>query len=459
MTLASAAPAPPGPAPRRGGFLGNVAYYAGFLMDPIGFVASRFARYGDIYRVPGTGPGGERSGHPDLYALRHPDHLHEVLVTRAAKFEKTHTAFERLSEFLGQGLLTSDGETWRRHRSLVNPAFGKKRLAGYAEIMQAEAERTAREWEDGSVRDIGRDMMELTLRAVSRTLFHHDVTEQTAEVARAMGAFHEMVVQPDLLPSWLPTPAKRRRARAVQTLDGIIYAMIEGRRKNPPDAETDLLQMLLNATDELGGRLDDREIRDELTTLFLAGHETTAHALAWTWYLLAQSAGAEQKLHAELDAQLSGRAPHFEDLTSLPWTQQVLEESMRLYPPAYMVGRRAADDTEIGGYPVNRGSEVVLWIFLTHRDPRWWPDPEAFRPERFAPGQDAGRPRSAYLPFGAGPRTCVGKAFAMIEAQVVLAALAQRFRLEPAGHIPVTVKPRITLCPAEPILMRPRRRL
>ena len=248
------------------------------------------------------------------------------------------------------------------------------------------------------------------------------------------------------------------RARAVQSLDAIIYAMIDARRKNPPDAETDLLQMLLTATDERGEGLHDREIRDELTTLFLAGHETTAHALAWTWYLLAQSAGAEQKLHAELDAELSGRAPRFEDLTSLPWTQQVLEESMRLYPPAYMVGRRAAEDTEIGGYPVSRGSEVVLWIFLTHRDPRWWPDPEAFRPERFAPGEDAGRTRGAYLPFGAGPRTCVGKAFAMIEAQVVLATLAQRFRLEPAGHVPVTVKPRITLCPAQPILMRPRRR-
>jgi cytochrome P450 len=463
VSAADAAAFPPGPPPRRAGFVGSVAYYVDFAIDPIGFVAGRFARFGDLYYVPGPDhappQGAARPRNPGLFALRHPDHMIEVLVTRAAKFEKTHSAFERLSEFLGQGLLTADGDAWRRHRSLVNPAFGKKRLAGYAQIMCSEAQRTLAAWQHGEERDVGRDMMELTLRAVSRTLFQHDVGEQTDEVARAMSAFHEAIGRPDLLPSWVPTPGRRRTRRAVESLDRIIYGIIEERRRAPPTERTDLLQMLLTEVGEDGGKgLDDREVRDELVTLFLAGHETTAHALTWTWYLLAQSPHAEAELHAELDRVLGGRTPCADDLASLPYTQQVLEESMRLYPPAYIVGRRAAQDTEVGGFHVPRGSELVLWILLTHRDARWWPDPEAFRPERFAPAEVAKRPKGSYLPFGAGPRACIGKAFAMIEAQVILATLAQRFRLEPAGRMPVTVRPRITLCPAEPIRMRVVRR-
>ena len=464
MSDADVAATPPGPPARRAGFLGSVAYYLDFAIDPIGFVAGRFARFGDLYYVPGPGRAASdepaaRARHPGLFVLRHPDHMMEVLVTRASKFEKTHSAFERLSEFLGHGLLTADGDAWRRHRSMVNPAFGKKRLAGYARLMAAEAQRTLGAWQHGEERDVGRDMMELTLRAVSRTLFQHDVSDQTDQVARAMSAFHEAVGQPDLLPTWVPTPGRRRTRRATESLDRIIYGMIEARRRAPAAEDADLLQMLLSAVGDDGEtRLDDREVRDELVTLFLAGHETTAHALTWTWYLLGQSPHAEAELHAELDRVLDGRAPTAEDLPSLPYTQQVVEESMRIYPPAYVVGRRAADDTEVGGFRVPRGSELILWILLTHRDERWWPDPQAFRPERFAPAEAAKRPKGSYLPFGAGPRACVGKAFAMIEAQLVLATLAQRFRLEPAGRVPVTVRPRITLCPSEPIRMRLARR-
>ncbi len=431
---------PPGPPP-RGGALSSLNYYYRFLTEPIDFVQERFERFGDIYYAPSQGV--------PLYVLRHPQHLWEVLVRDGAKYGKTHSAFTMLEHFLGKGLLTTDGDVWRRQRRMVQPAFAKRRLAGYAQVMVEESHKLVGSWQDGMTTDVSREMMELTLRAVCRTLFGYDVRGRTDDVAEAMHVFRNTIGRPDPLPSWL-SPWRKRADGALRTLDALIYGMIQARRASADEPEpADLLHMLLSAvdTDGDGGRLDDKEIRDQLVTMFLAGHETTSHALTWTWYLLSQNPAAERKLHAELDRVLRGRLPTYDDLDALPYTRWCFEEAMRLYPPAFTIARRAETNAEIGGYAVPKGSEVILWIYMTHHDSRWFPDPRAFKPERFAPEAVAKRPKLAYLPFAAGARACIGKVFAMIEAQLVIATVAQRFRLRvEAGH-PVAMAPRITLAP------------
>lgn len=446
-----AAPLTP-PGPPDSGALGKLATGVRFLIDAPGTVHERFERYGDLYRV---------RGRPDLFAMRHPDHLYQVLVEQASAFEKKHTAFERLSRVLGNGLLTSDGEVWRRHRRMIQPAFAHARLLGYADVMRDEAELLARSWHDGGRVDMGAEMMKLTLAIVCRTLFSHSAEGQADGVSQAMAALQDTASRPDLLPAWFPDPARARADRAIATLDDIVLGLIRQRREQrerQPGVHDDLLERLLAAEDEDGARFGEREIRDELTTLFLAGHETTAQALTWTWYLLARHPEAEAQLHQELQSVLVGRAPCFADLERLPVTEQIIDEAMRLYPPVYLVARRAAVDVRIGDYEVPAGSEVVMWSYWTHRDPRWFPEPLAFRPERFAGDARARLPRCAYLPFGAGPRMCVGKVFATIEAKVLLATLAQHFRAELASKRPMGIKPRVTLTPARPMSMRLSRR-
>ena len=452
LSLVGMQAVPPGPPPREG-LVDNLTYYYRFFNDSIGYVKERFESYGDIYYAP--------SGGVPLYVLRHPDHLWQVLVRDGAKYSKKHTAADVLERFLGKALLTTDGEVWRRQRRMVQPAFGKKRLAGYAEMMTDESVKMVATWKDGEQRDMSREMMELTLRIVCRTLFNHDVRGQTDSVAGVMNTFTSFLGRPDLLPTWFPSPYRKRAAGALQALDDIIFGMIKERRRSgfepsPPD----LLHMLLQARDDEGdgGALDDREIRDQLVTLFLAGHETTSHALTWTWYLLSQNPLAEAKLHAEVDRVLAGRAPTYDDLENLPYTRQALEEAMRIYPPAYSVARRAEQDTVIGDYDVPKGSEVVIWIYMTHHDPRWYPQPRSYRPERFTPEEVAKRPKLSYLPFGAGARACIGKVFALIEAQLAVATLAQHYRFEHVrGH---RVEPRttITLAPKHGMQMKLRAR-
>jgi len=435
---------PPGP-PLRKGVVSQARYYAGFIRDPLAFVSSRFERYGDIYYAPSSGGG--------LYVVKHPDHLREVLITRASSFRKTHSAFELLSRFLGDGLLTSDGDTWRRQRRLVNPAFAQTRLAGYAAVMSDEASREAASWRDGEVRDVSRDMMRLTLRVVSRTLFGQDATAQVDEVGRAMTAFQDSVLGFDrFLPAWIPTQHRRDFRRSLEWLDGAMNSMIARRRREgagPASERSDLLEMLVRARDDEGDGegLSEREIRDQLVTLFLAGHETTSNALAWTLYLLSQNPREAAALHAEVDGVLGGRAATYDDLARLPYTEQVVSEAMRLYPPVPSLARKAHEDTEVGGYRVRAGSEVVLWVYMMHRDARWYPAPGAFRPERFAEGGDASRTKGAYLPFASGARACIGKMFAMVEARLLLATIVQRFRFELASGHRVVPLPRITLVP------------
>lgn len=447
-TVPSTHPVPPGPPPRRG-VVATARYFAGFALDPIGFVRGRFERYGDLYYAPGPDGG--------LYVARHPDHLREVLVTRASSYEKTHSAFQQLSRVLGDGLLTTDGDVWKRQRRMVQPAFTPARLAGYATAMVEETAKTCAALPPGEVVDVGKAMMELTLRIVSRTLFGHDVRGDTDDVARAMVVFQQQVSRPDLLPAWMPSPGRARFRDALSALDRIVYGMIEARRRSP-DARADqgdLLSLLVAAVDEEGdgSRLSEKEVRDQLVTLFLAGHETTSHVLTWTLLLLAQTPDAQRALADETTGVLQGRLPTLADLPSMPYARCVLEEAMRLYPPVYGIARRAREDTAIGGYPIPAGSEVMLWVYLAHRDPRWFPEPDAFRPRRFLT-EDASRPRQAYLPFGAGPRACIGKAFAMQEAQLILTTLASRFRFDAGKGPAVRAVPRITLCPSRPVRLR-----
>lgn len=428
---------PPGPPPRKNG-VSSLFFYARFALDPIGFVGERFRRYGDLYCAKSDGV--------PLFVLKHPDHIAQVLLG-TGKFGKGHSAFDRLSHVLGNGLLTSDGDEWKRQRRMIQPAFTKKKLQGYAGVMTDECERAASRWKRGEVRDIGREMVELTLRVVTRTLFDHDAGEESDDVAGAMREFNAYMGRPDLVPAWLPSPARTRLRRSIERLDGLIDGLVRARK--PGEPRGDLLQSLVDAVDEEGdgARLTPKELRDQLVTLYLAGHETTSHALTWTWSLLSRNPEKRERLHDELARVLAGRTPGWDDLPALPYTEQVVLEAMRLYPPAFVVARKAEIDAEIGGYDVPAGTEVVIWIFHTHRDPRWYPSPLAFRPERHAPETVAARPKLAYLPFGAGPRACIGAQFSLLEARLVLATLAQRFALDTVPGHKIGMKPGVTLMP------------
>ncbi|MEM6995948.1 MAG: cytochrome P450 [Myxococcota bacterium] len=439
---------PPGPPPRKGG-LQSLPYYLRFVRDPLGFVGSRFERYGDIYYAPSDDQG--------LFVLRHPEHMRRVLATDSASYAKTHSAFNRLQQVLGQGLLTLDGDAWKRHRRMIQPAFNRAALAGYGETMVEEADRCVSRWSAGQQLDLAAEMTELTLRIVARTLFSHDVGGETGDVADAMRTFNATMGRPDLLPKWMPSPARSRVRHAIERLDHIVYDLIDARAGAP--AKPDLLQMLVDAVDGDGdgGKLTRKEVHDELVTLFLAGHETTSNALAWTTYLLSKNEGAAARLFDEVHGVLAGRLPTLEDLDAMPLLEQTLRESMRLYPPAYVVARQAVVDTEIGDYAVPAGAEIVLWIYWTHRDARWYPQPAQFRPERFEADAVAARPKLSYLPFGGGPRACIGAQFSMVEAQLVLAVLVSRWRLQlPSG---AAVRPRtgVTLTPKGglPMIVRP----
>jgi cytochrome P450 len=435
---------PPGPAPRRGLFEA-VRYFYRFATDPIGFVADRFERYGDIYYAP--------SGDVGLFVIKRPEHIREVLVTRAASYRKEHTAFDRLEAVLGNGLLNSDGDVWKRHRRLIQPSFSSARLAEYAVAMESEAHAWGERWQTGDRIDASREMMELTLRIVCRTLFSHDASADADAVRRAMTTLTDSITQVDVLPGWLPSPARRRLERGVAELDRIIYGMIERRRSGQDPARPDLLQALIAAAED-GDALTEREVRDQLITMFLAGHETTSHALTWTWMLLARHRDVRARLHDEIGRVVGEGRVSYADLERLVYTEQVLSEAMRLYPPAFMLARRASEDTQIGEYPVPAGSEVVIWTYMTHRDPRWYPEPEAFRPERFSADARARLPKQAYLPFGAGSRACIGSKFAMIEAQLALATLARGHRLDLVDeNTAIGVKPRVTLAPKSEVEM------
>lgn len=429
---------PPGPPPAFPG-----RRLLAFRRDPIGFLQGLADAHGDLVFY--------RTGPRHVLLVNEPELIKEVLVTQHRNFIKS-MVLQRSRAILGDGLLTSEGEQHLRQRRLVAPAFHRQRIAAYGSAMVADADRARQRWSDGATVDMHTEMMRLTLAVVGKTLFGTDVEGEADEIGQALNdllqLFDLLFLPFSALLERLPIPATRRRQRALARIDATIYRMIDERRRDPRD-NGDLLSMLVAAQDEEGdGRgMSDSQVRDEAITMFLAGHETTANALTWTWYLLARNPAAEAELHAELDRVLAGRLPALEDLPALRYTEMVLRESMRLLPPAWAVGREALAPFELGGYAIPARTVVVASQFITHRDPRWYPEPERFDPLRWTPEAQAVRPKFAYFPFGGGPRICVGESFAWMEGILLLATLAQRWRCRLAPGARVELLPLITLRP------------
>ncbi len=434
---------PPGPD------VSGLAALRRFRRDPIGLLEEA-ATYGDVSAL--------RLPRFPVVLLNHPDLVREVLVGSNRAFRKGPT-MQAAKRMIGDSLLTTEGEEHRRQRRLIQPLFHHERIAGYADDMVELADRAADRWRDGQPLDAHTEMGRLTLAVVSRTLFGTDLpAEESRAIAGALSgtlAQFDRVFSP-LLPitERLPLPATRRFRAAHETFDRLVYGLIERRRAEGATGD-DLLSMLLRAQ-EAGAGMTDIQVRDEAITLFLAGHETTSNALTWTWYLLSRHPDVRRAWHAELDEVLGDRPPAAADLARLPLTDAILHEAIRLYPPAWAMGRTALEVHHAGGYEIPAGATVVVSPWLLHRDARWFPDPPSFRPERWPAGPE---PRHAYVPFGAGPRMCIGEPFAWMEAALLLATIGRRWELDLSRDARVELQPVVTLRPRHGMAMtaRPRR--
>ncbi len=440
---------PPGPKSRIPGI-----HLLAFRRDRIAFLTSLAQQYGDIAHFT--------FGSLHVVLLNHPEMIKDVLVTHAQDFAKGR-GLERAKRVLGEGLLTSEGEFHRRQRRLAQPAFHRQRVQTYGAVMTKEARQLQQRWQDGSILDIDQEMMRLTLSIVAKTLFGADLENEADELGGALTTLIKMWNQL-MLPfsevlAKLPLPSVRRFHKARQRLDTTIYRIIEERRASGQD-RGDLLSMLLLAQDAEGdgGSMTDLQLRDEAMTLFLAGHETTANALTWAWYLLSQNPEAESKLDAELDTVLGSRLPEVTDMPRLVYTEKVLAESMRLYPPAWIIGRRALKDYEIPPYCIPKDSLVLMSQYLMHRDERFFPDSLMFDPERWTPEAKASRPKFSYFPFGGGPRQCIGEAFAWMEGILLLATLGQHWKMRLVPGHQVELQPLVTLRPKHGMRMVVQRR-
>jgi cytochrome P450 len=403
-----------------------------------------------------------------IYFVNDAEFVKRILLDNLANYPKSATYRNNLRPFLGEGMLISEGDFWKRQRRLAQPAFHLRRLKALAAAMAQCAGRMAQGWRHGETVDVMPAMNAVTMDIVARTLFGADVSGDIGAVGAAMTVLGEETgrIGPSAffeMPEFLTRPRGRRFAEAVATLDGIVNRIVVQRRAEMDQgaaARDDLLSMLLEARDEETGQgMTDRQLRDELVTLFLAGHETTAISLTWTFHLLAQNPAAEAKLHAEVDEVLREKdVPAFDDLERLPYARMIAEESMRLYPPAYVFSRRAAGDDRLGEFHMPAGAHIVISPYALHRRADYWEAPEAFIPERFAAGSSGKdaveRPKHAYIPFGGGPRICIGNSFAMMEHAIVLATAARRWRLESIPGHEVRTEPRITLRPRGGLPMR-----
>ncbi len=416
--------------------------------DRLGFLIDLAKTYGEICHF--------HTGLRDIYLVTHPDYVRAVLVEQADRFERTTAAKRAFSRYLGQGLLVLDGASHRHERRLAQPAFHQQRIEAYAEVMVRFTQRLMEGWQPGQERDVSLDMTRLTSAIVAKCLFDADVSGDGAEIARAMAVLQDMAVRQFLvfgaLRTRLPGRKRWRAQNAVQFLDRMIYRMIDQRCAQGQD-KGDLLSMLLLATDEEGAQNSIQQVRDEVISLFLAGHETTSNTLTWAWCLLSQDPECLARLHQELASVLGERAPTLPDIPRLVYSTMVIRETLRLYPPAWIIPRQAIVDTELGGYQLKAGSVVVTSPFITHRLSRYFPDPDVFRPERFASGYEQFLPRFAYFPFGGGPHTCIGQAFALQEAVLILATIAQRYRLDLVHPEHIKMEPLITLRPKHGIPM------
>jgi cytochrome P450 len=436
------------PTPHRG-LLGDVFR---FRRAPIPTLSRAWRECGDVVRL--------RFGAVSPYLVLHPDGVQHVLQTNAKNYDKQTRGFNKLKLALGEGLLTSEGALWRKQRRAIQPAFHKDRVEGFAAIMTETAASMLDRWDARSkpldAFDVTEEMTALTLDIIARTMFTAELgadSKSLADMVTLAGRHinSRITSLTGMLDFWerLPTPANRRFWAALRQGDGLIQKVIERRRGGGPESPElggDLLSMLMASRDqETGEAMSDQQLRDEVVTIFSAGHETTAQALSWTFYLLSTHPEAERRLHEEVRAALGDALPALADLPRLGYAARVLKESMRLFPPAWAISRRAEAEDRIGGYRIPAQGFVLLCPYLTHRHPDFWENPEAFDPDRFLPERSQGQHRFAYLPFGAGARMCIGSNFAMMEAQLVLASIVQRYRLSLVPGHPVELEPLITL--------------
>lgn len=437
------------PGPRGHVLLGNLL---DVRRDRLKFLMDVTREFGDVVRF--------RMGHKIFHLINHPDGIKHVLQDNYQNYHKG-IGLAHAKSLLGEGLLTSEGEFWLRQRRLMEPIFDTQRITKFATVMADAAESMLERWQtyakNNETLDIASEMMHLTLGILARTLFSTDISSKADEMDYAFTlaikqAIHRMIALVDL-PERIPTPRNLRFQKALRTLDEVVYGMISERQRRKKDTG-DLLSMLLLAHDEETGKsMSDKQLRDQVMTVLLVGHETTAIALTWTWYLLSLNPIVERQLHSELSEVLGGRTPTFKDLRDLKYTKMVIEESMRLYPPVWLIPRKAVEDDEIRGYYIPAGSGVLVSPYSMHRHPEFWENPEGFDPERFTAERWAGRPHYAYFPFGGGPRYCIGRSFSVIEASLIVAIVAQKYCLHLVPGHPVKREPLLTLRPCQGVLM------
>lgn len=417
-----------------------------FRKDPLAFLTRASSEYGDVAHIR-FGP----SRH--VYLISNPEYIKEILLTKQASFKKAR-GLQVSKLIVGEGILTNEGKDHLRQRRLMQPAFHRERIAGYGDIMVKETLDHISDWQDGEERDIHHEMMKLTLSIITRTMFGTDVSRDADAIGHAVevGLYYVRNKATSILdiPLEVPTKNNREFQQAVELLDKTIYAIIEERRNRSDEEHHDLLAMLLAARDEEDGiGMTDKQVRDEVMTIFVAGHETTANTLSWTWYLLAQHPEVEAKFHQELERVLEGRKPTAQDVPNLVYVNQIVQESMRLYPAAWMINREVVEEVEIGGYTFKPGETLMMSQYVMHRDPRFYDEPDRFKPERFGDDLIKRNPQYAYFPFGGGPRICIGNNFALMESALLLATIAQQFRLKRNEHEPkvepesvVTLRPK-----------------
>lgn len=437
------APLPPGP--QGIGLSGNLGQ---FSRDRLDFLLSLARDYGPLASF--------RFGPRHVFLASDPDLIEQVLVTDARHYIK-HFGARAYKPVLGNGLVTSEGDFWLRQRRLSQPSFHKQRIQSYAPQMAELTERMLDRWHSGTEVDIQAEFSSLTSAIALKTLFDLDEAGERSAFADTLRvAFDLMSSRIRSLvkfPLWVPTPANWKLNRAVKELYAVVDGFIaKGRARKTPG--NDLLSRLIAARDDDGSQMSDKQLREEMMTLYLAGHETTALTLSWSWYLISQNPHVEEKLVEEWDRVLGGRIPTAEDVAKLPYTDAVIAESMRLYPPVYLIGREATRDLQLGGYRVKKGYTVFMSQWVNHRDPRYFPEPERFLPERWEDGLADRIPKFAYYPFGGGTRTCIGNLFALLEANVILAGVGQRFRFHIPADFQLEMNPQITLTPKNGIPAR-----
>jgi cytochrome P450 len=419
--------------------------------DVLGFFLGLREEYGDVVHL--------NFGARHMILATHPNDVKYILQENNRNYAK---GYDQVKPVLGNGLVSSEGEFWRRQRRLIQPTFHRRKIEGFARVMVDSTEEMLGEWDryarSGAPLDIAAEILRLTQQIIARTMFSTDVGEQTDNLCQAFDVtleyMNERMFNPLPFIDRMPTPTNLKFKRWLKVLDEMMYSLIENRRKSlsPPE---DLLTMLLEAKDEgTGEGMTDKQIRDEVVTIFFAGHETTASTLAWTWVLLGRHPKIAEGLYQEVTEVLGDNRPTIADTKRLPYTNQIIAEALRIYPPAWMFARQSIAPDELGGFHIPAGTMIMLSPYITHRHPDFWETPEVFDPDRFAPEREGKRHRMAYFPFGGGPRLCIGKDFALVEATLILAMMAQKFHLTPLLDREVTPQPIATLRPRGGVFMR-----